>query len=227
MTFVILTAGIDLSVGSIAGLSGVVAGYLIDQGLPLGTHVVFLPAVAVIVIAIVLGAGIGAVNGVLVAVIRIPAFIATLGMLYVARGAALLIAGGASFINLQGDPTKGNIGFDYVGNARWLNLPVMIYIMIIMGGIGAFIARRTVFGKHVYAVGGNERARRQRRYPGHPPPPSRSRSMRFRDYVPGSAASCWRRSSRRPIRPPPPIMNSGPSRPWFWGAPRFSAARAP
>jgi erythritol transport system permease protein len=158
MTFVILTAGIDLSVGSIAGLSGVVAGYLIDQGLPLGNHVVFLPAVAIIVIAIVLGAGIGAINGVLVAVIRIPAFIATLGMLYVARGAALLIAGGASFINLQGDPTKGNIGFDYVGNARWLNLPVMIYFMIIMGGIGAFIARRTVFGKHVYAVGGNERA---------------------------------------------------------------------
>jgi erythritol transport system permease protein len=158
MTFVILTAGIDLSVGSIAGLSGVVAGYLIDQGLPLGGHAVFLPAAVIIMIAIVLGAAIGAINGVLIAVIRIPAFIATLGMLYVARGAALLIAGGASFINLSGSPAKGNLGFDYVGNARWFNLPVMIYIMVIIGIIGAMVARRTVFGKHVYAVGGNERA---------------------------------------------------------------------
>lgn len=158
MTFVILTAGIDLSVGSIAGLSGVVAGYLIDQGLPLGGHAVFLPATVIIVIAIVLGAAIGAINGVLIAIIRIPAFIATLGMLYVARGAALLIAGGASFINLSGDPARGNVGFDYVGNARWFNLPVMIYIMVIIGIIGALVARRTVFGKHVYAVGGNERA---------------------------------------------------------------------
>ena len=158
MTFVILTAGIDLSVGSIAGLSGVVAGYLIDQGLPLGGHAVFLPAAVIIMIAIVLGAAIGVINGVLIAVIRIPAFIATLGMLYVARGAALLIAGGASFINLSGSPAKGNLGFDYVGNARWFNLPVMIYIMVIIGIIGAMVARRTVFGKHVYAVGGNERA---------------------------------------------------------------------
>ncbi len=158
MTFVILTAGIDLSVGSIAALSGVVAGYLIDQGLPIGNHLVFLPALAVILVAVLLGAGVGAVNGVLVSVIRIPAFIVTLGMLYVARGAALLIAGGASFINLSGDPAKGNTGFDYVGTARWLNLPVMIYVMVAIGAVGAFVARRTVFGKHVYAVGGNERA---------------------------------------------------------------------
>lgn len=76
------------------------------EGLPLGNHPVFLPAVAIIVIAMVLGASIGAIDGALVAVIRITAFIATLGMLYIAGGAALLITGGASFINLAGNPAK-------------------------------------------------------------------------------------------------------------------------
>jgi erythritol transport system permease protein len=158
MTFVILTAGIDLSVGSIAALSGVIAGYLIANGLQIGSGTVFLPAVIVIVIAIVAGALVGSLNGVVVALLRIPAFIVTLGMLYVARGAALLISGGSSFIGLSGDPAHANLGFDYLGTARWSGLPVQIYVMAAVGVIGAFIASRTIFGRHVYAVGGNERA---------------------------------------------------------------------
>lgn len=158
MTFVIVTAGIDLSVGSLAALTGVFAGYLISVGLPLGDGMVFLPAWAVIAVSIAAGAGIGAVNGVIISILRIPAFIVTLGMLYVARGAALLITGGSSFTGLSGDPAHNNLGFDYVGSARWFNLPVQIYVMAAIASIGVFVLRRTVFGRHVYAVGGNERA---------------------------------------------------------------------
>lgn len=158
MTFVILTAGIDLSVGSIAALSGVAAGYLIVDGLPILGHQVFLPALVVIAIAIALGALVGCINGLVVAFLRIPAFIVTLGMLYVARGSALLISGGSSFIGLSGDPARGNVGFDYVGTARWFGLPVQIFVMVAIAALGAFVASRTIFGRHVYAVGGNERA---------------------------------------------------------------------
>jgi erythritol transport system permease protein len=158
MTFVILTAGIDLSVGSIAALSGVVAGYVVLYGLPFGGSAVYLPTLVVILIGIVCGAFVGAINGFVVAFLRIPAFITTLGMLYVARGAALLTTGGGSFVGLSGDPSLGNTGFDYVGTARWFGLPVQIYVMAAIGIVAAFVASRTVFGRHVYAVGGNERA---------------------------------------------------------------------
>jgi len=79
-------------------------------------------------------------------------------MLYIARGAALLISGGASFIGLGGTPEHHNLGFDYVGTARWFHLPVQIFVMVLVGVVGAFIASRTTFGRHVYAVGGNVRA---------------------------------------------------------------------
>jgi erythritol transport system permease protein len=158
MTFVILTAGIDLSVGSIAALSGVVAGYVVLYGLPLGSTPVYLPTLVVILIGILCGTLVGAINGFVVAFLRIPAFITTLGMLYIARGAALLTTGGGSFIGLSGDPALGNTGFDYVGTARWFGLPVQIYVMALVGIVAAFVASRTVFGRHVYAVGGNERA---------------------------------------------------------------------
>lgn len=158
MTFVILTAGIDLSVGAIAALSGVVAGYLLTHGLWIGAYPIFLPAATVIVIAVICGGAVGAVNGLIITLFRIPDFIVTLGMLYVARGAALLITGGSSFIGLGGTREHGNIGFDYVGTARWLHVPVQIFVMVAVGALGAFVAARTIFGRHVYAVGGNVRA---------------------------------------------------------------------
>jgi erythritol transport system permease protein len=141
-----------------AALSGVVAGYLIAVGLSFGGGLVFLPAWLVIVIAVISGTLVGTINGVIVAIFRIPSFIATLGMLYVARGIALLITGGGSFIGLDGDPTRGNTGFDYLGTARWFDLPVQIFVMAAVGLLGIFIASRTIFGRHVYAVGGNEQA---------------------------------------------------------------------
>lgn len=157
MTFVIVTAGIDLSVGAIAGFSGVVAGYLIDQGIVIGQAHIYPPVAVVVIAAIAAGALVGSLNGIITAFSGIPAFIVTLGMLYVARGSALLISNGEPYINLQGVPARHNTGFEFFGTAQWLHLPVEIYIMLVVGALGAFVAGRTIFGKHVYAVGGNER----------------------------------------------------------------------
>jgi erythritol transport system permease protein len=160
MTFVILSGGIDLSVGSVAGLAGIIAGCLIDHGLvlrPAGV-VVYFHAWLVVVLALLVGAIVGAINGGLIAQWRVPPFIATLGSLYVARGAALLISNGATFPNLAGKPELGNTGFLSLGAATLLGLPAPIWLMLAFAGTGGFLAGRTPFGRRVYAVGGNERA---------------------------------------------------------------------
>jgi erythritol transport system permease protein len=160
MTFVILSGGIDLSVGSVAGLAGMIAGLLIHEGLvlePLGV-VVYFTTGPVIVIALLAGAFMGLVNGFAVTRLRVAPFIATLGMLYVARGLALLISDGATFPNLQGSPELGNTGFVVLGSVTILGLPTPIWLMVLVGGAGAFVAGKTPFGRQVYAIGGNERA---------------------------------------------------------------------
>ena len=160
MTFVILTGGIDLSVGSVAGLAGMIAGGLINQGLvlPMFGVVVYFQVWLVIVLAMLAGVLVGGVNGLLVARCGVPPFIATLGMLYVARGAALLRSGGATFPNLVGRPELGNTGFPWLGSGTILYLPVPIWAMVLLGATAAFVSARTPFGRQVYAVGGNERA---------------------------------------------------------------------
>ena len=160
MTFVILSGGIDLSVGSIAGLSGIIAGLLLHSGLVLRSFgvVVYFHTWPVIVIAILAGALVGAINGTLIAYLRVAPFITTLGSLYVARGSALLISNGATFPNLTGKPDLGNTGFLWLGSGSVLGLPVAIWLMIAFAGAGIFVAQRTPFGRRVYSVGGNERA---------------------------------------------------------------------
>ena len=160
MSFVILTGGIDLSVGSIAGLGGMVAGALILNGLtiaPLG--VVVYPSIPmVIAIVLLLGGLAGFANGVLVSRFKVAPFIATLGMLYVARGAAMLLSNGATFPNLTGREDLGNTGFPLLGAGTVLGLPVTVLVMGVIALVAAFVARDTPFGRRVYAVGGNERA---------------------------------------------------------------------
>jgi erythritol transport system permease protein len=160
MTYVILTGGIDLSVGSIAGLSGMVAGALILNGLTLAPFgVVIYPSIPLtVIIALVLGGLIGMVNGVLIARFRVAPFIATLGMLYVARGIALLMSDGATFPNLVGSPEYGNQGFPALGSGQLLGVPAPVWILLAVALLAAFVAHRTTFGRRVYAVGGNERA---------------------------------------------------------------------
>jgi erythritol transport system permease protein len=160
MTFVILAGGIDLSVGSIAGLSGIVAGALISQGLVIHSagHVIYFHAWLVVVIALIVGMGVGAVNGWLVAHLNVAPFIATLGVLYAARGATLLLSSGATFPNLDGSPAIGNTGFPALGTSTRLGLPMPIWIMAGLAIVAIFVASRTTFGRQVYAIGGNERA---------------------------------------------------------------------
>ncbi len=160
MTFVVLTGGIDLSVGSIAGLSGMVAGALILNGVeltPLG--LVAFPSIPLVILGVVaLGACIGVANGVLVTRFGVAPFIATLGMLYVARGAALLLSDGATFPNLIGSADFGNQGFPFLGSGRLLGIPVPVLLLALLAVAASFAAARTAFGRRIYAVGGNERA---------------------------------------------------------------------
>ena len=111
MTYVIISGGIDLSVGSIVGLAGMVAGGLILHGLPVGEYVVWFNVVEIIGIALAIGVFIGAVNGLLITRVNVAPFIATLGTLYVGRGVALLISDGATFPNLEGKVANGTTGF--------------------------------------------------------------------------------------------------------------------
>ena len=162
MTLVIVTGGIDLSVGAVAGLSGMIAGGLMIEGIRLpwiaGTIYPNVPMILVIVFAVAII--IGLVAGFLIAKVNVPAFIATLGTMYICRGAAMLRSGGATFPNLFGDAAKGNIGFDVIGSGAipGIDVPYSIIIFLVMAAIAAFIMKKTPMGNQIYAVGGNERA---------------------------------------------------------------------
>lgn len=121
MLLVILSGGIDLSVGSTLALSGVFAGFLM-QGVELAALgvILYLPVWAVVICTLAVGAFVGLVNGILVAWFKVPAFVATLGTLYVARGVALLMTNGLTFNDLAGSPELGNTGFEWLGfNRLW------------------------------------------------------------------------------------------------------------
>lgn len=160
MTFVILSAGIDLSVGSVAGLAGMIAGGLLYEGLVLPAFgvVVYFSVPMVVALGVAVGIGVGWANGLLVTKFRVAPFIATLGTLYAARGLALLRSEGATFPDLAGRADLKNTGFAWIGAGSILGLPVPIYLMAIVAVVAAFVATRTPFGRHVYATGGNERA---------------------------------------------------------------------
>jgi erythritol transport system permease protein len=159
MLMVILNGGIDLSVGSTVGLSGVVAGYLLQgYNLPLLDLVAFPSVWAVIVISLAVGSFVGYVNGLLVARLNVAPFIATLGMLYVARGIALLITNGETFTKLQGEPNLGNTGFLSALAGNPLGIPMPVWLMVVFAIVFSLVLNRTAFGRWLYATGGNERA---------------------------------------------------------------------
>jgi ribose transport system permease protein len=142
MTFVIITAGIDLSVGSIMAFSGVVLASALEAGLP-------LPIALLISLAI--GMACGLLNGLFITYGKLPPFIATLGMMSVARGAALLYT--------QGRPISG-FGEDFrsFATGEFMGAPAPVIIMIIVYIIAHFVLNRTKIGRYTYAIGGNEEA---------------------------------------------------------------------
>ena len=159
MTFVIVTGGIDLSVGSIVGLCAMFAGGLILNGLDLHIgYTVYFNVVEVIAITLGVGLAIGAVNGALITRLNVAPFIATLGTLYVARGFALLSSDGATFPNLVGKEEFGTTSYGVLGAGRLLGLPVVIWVLVAVALAAAYLARYTPLGRHIFAVGGNERA---------------------------------------------------------------------
>jgi erythritol transport system permease protein len=164
MTFVILTGGIDLSVGAVVGLTGMIAGGLIHEGLVLEpfNRVIYFNVWIVSLLAILVGMLVGLINGVLITRFNVAPFIATLGTLYMARGLALLRNSGATFPNLVGKPELGNTGFPRLGGGSvavlGLDIPYSIFIMIGLALLAIFVTRKMPFGRQVYAIGGNSRA---------------------------------------------------------------------
>jgi erythritol transport system permease protein len=160
MTFVILTGGIDLSVGSLVGMIAMIAGGLINEGisLPLLGVVVYPHTWMIIVISLALGTLMGAISGALITRFNVAPFIATLGMLYVARGIAGLRNNGYTFPNLIGREELGNTGFPILGAGTLLGINYSIWFMVLFTIAAYIITTRLPFGRHVYAIGGNERA---------------------------------------------------------------------
>lgn len=158
MTFVIISGGIDLSVGSIVGLCGMVAGYLILHGIDIGLGwSIQFNTIEICLIVMAAGVAIGAINGFLITKLNVAPFIATLGTLYVCRGAAMLFSDGRTFPNLSGNPEYGSHTFRLIGAGNFLGLPISIWMLIVVAVVAAYIARRTPLGRYIYAVGGNER----------------------------------------------------------------------
>lgn len=144
MTFVIVSGGIDLSVGSIVALSGVVLGSLLQGGQPVALAI---PA------ALAVGIGCGLLNGALVSFGGLPPFIATLGMMSVARGAALLFT--------EGRPISGfDEGFRWLATGNVGFIPSPVIVMLLVYAVAHIVLTRTTFGRYVYAIGGNEEATR-------------------------------------------------------------------
>ncbi|MCM2972375.1 ABC transporter permease [Larsenimonas suaedae] len=158
ITFVIITAGIDLSIGAILGFCGMVAGWLITKGivLPMLGIAIFPSIWLVVPMVLVIGGLIGAVNGFLITRYNVAPFICTLGTMYVVRGAAMLLSGGETFTGLSGNPQLGNTGFEEIGSGKLLGLPYAIWMMFVLAAVIAYIAKKTQFGRHVFAIGDNE-----------------------------------------------------------------------
>jgi erythritol transport system permease protein len=160
MTFVILTGGIDLSVGSLVGLTAMIAGGLINEGIQIDVlGVIIYPHTwTIILISLLVGVLMGAISGFIITRFNVAPFIATLGMLYVARGLAGLRNNGYTFPNLVGRPELGNTGFAALGSGSLFGINYSIYLMVIFAIVAWFITSRLPFGRHVYAIGGNERS---------------------------------------------------------------------
>jgi ribose transport system permease protein len=144
MTFIILTGGIDLSVGGVMGLVGTMVASLLAQGSSLGFA---------LVIGLLIGVLLGTFNGICVANAKIPPFITTMATLSIARALALLYTNGYP---ITGMPKA----FTFIGSGKIAAIPVPVIIAVIIVAIGLFLLKKTVLGRYIYALGGNEDAAR-------------------------------------------------------------------
>lgn len=144
VTFVILTKGIDLSVGAVMALAGAVGASLATTSHPHGIWLVLLAGCMV-------GVVLGGLNGLAVAKLSLPPFVVTLGMLSVARGMTYIFTDGQPIPDLSDSLL-------WLGSGNLLGVPVPILLLVIVFGVCWFVLRHTVFGRHIYAVGGSEKS---------------------------------------------------------------------
>jgi ribose transport system permease protein len=155
MTLVILTSGIDLSVGSILALTGAIAAGLLKNGLEFPSFNLYVGFTLVGAVAggVVVGSALGFFNGWTITRFKVPPFVATLAMLTIARGLTFLWTKGFPISNLGAD-------FDYIGMGWFLGVPLPVWISVTIVSIAVLVTRQTRFGRYVYAIGGNENAAR-------------------------------------------------------------------
>ncbi|HLX68439.1 MAG TPA: ribose ABC transporter permease [Verrucomicrobiae bacterium] len=153
MTLIILTGGIDLSVGAILAFGGAFAAGLLKNGFVLKTFGVVLQftTFGAIVAGIAAGLVLGWFNGFVITKFKLPPFVATLGMFSIARGLTMLWTGGFPITDL-------GPGFGFIGTGFWLRVPMAVWISAGLVVIFYAVSRQTTLGRYIYAVGGNERA---------------------------------------------------------------------
>jgi ribose transport system permease protein len=144
MTFVLISGGIDLSVGSMSALGGVAAALALTGGLPIPVAILF---------GLLVGAGLGSVAGLLVSWARIPALIVTLGALYLLRGIDLVITGGVQIYPLPDD-------YNFLGLGNFFDVPFLVIYAVVVGIAGHVLLENSKYGFHLRAVGGNVAAAR-------------------------------------------------------------------
>lgn len=142
MTFVIISKGIDLSVGSIVAFAGLLGADALHGGIPVW---------GAVAVGLGVGFALGLINGVLVAYAGLPPFIVTLGMMSIARGASLVYAGGGSISGFSD-------AFRTIAQGNVIGIPIPVWTLLGVYALGWLILGRTTFGRHIYAIGGNEEA---------------------------------------------------------------------
>lgn len=155
MTLIVLTAGIDLSVGSVLALCGAITAGLLKNGIQVPSADLFIGFTILggILCGIMLGVFLGAFNGWVITKFKVPPFVATLAMLTIARGLTLLYTEGFPISGLGAD-------FSYIGTGWLLGIPVPVWISAVIVGVAVIVTNKTRLGRYIYAIGGNESASR-------------------------------------------------------------------
>jgi ribose transport system permease protein len=153
MTLVVLMAGIDLSVGSVLAFSSAVCAGLMHNGIAIPAFDLYIGFTVLggVLAAILVGLALGLFNGWAITKFDLPPFVATLAMLTIARGATMLYTQGIPISNL-------GPSFEFIGSGWLLGIPVPVWISVLIVLSMVFITKKTVFGRYVYAIGGNEKA---------------------------------------------------------------------
>lgn len=153
LTLVILTAGIDLSVGSVLAFAGAVTAGLLKNGIEIPALNLFVEftLLGAIIAGLVVATFLGWINGIAVTQFKVPSFIATLAMLTMARGMTMLWTGGFPITGLGSS-------FTFIGTGWFLGIPMPVWITAVVVGLAMVLINKTKLGRYIYAIGGNEEA---------------------------------------------------------------------